>query len=287
MTMTDAGKGGTGQAVLGRGWLARRRGLLAVVIVVVAVWLGFALTGSKSESVGRPASPTETVADPTVPPGRRYTDEKLGLDEFIDEYVEIMMTPVDTRFRSSNDRGEYRAERNRYFEHEATGHERERLHFERNLTLVFDHAYDDLPADPGVGGLLDQAFEDAMDRCAQARGWPSVQLYGVSKADVEQFEADLGLSLDEFLDLRHECAQQAASYPTLDSVVRDELLGRLGEHYRAAVYEYLLEFADAEVPLVDHEGAPRPLEERLINICLKDPDPAQCAAEFRVELPAE
>ena len=160
------------------------------------------------------------------------------------------------------------------------------MHLERNLTLVFDQAWEDLPTDLGTGGLLDQAFEEAMDECARAAGWSSVQLYGVSNTDVERYQIEFGLSLDEFLDLRFRCAQEAATYPTLDSEIRDELLDRIREHYRTAAHEYFREFPDAEVPLVDHPGAPRPLEERLIKICLKTPDPAQCAAEFRVELPA-
>ncbi len=300
--MTDTGEEGTGQAVLDRGWLARRRGLLAaviaVVIVVVAVWLGFALTGSDSASVGRPASPAETVAEPTLLPGRRYSDEDLGLDELIDEEI----LPFDARYRSSAEASERLDEVFRYLEDEAVGHERERMQFENNLALVFWQADERNPPDRE---RLDRAFRSAMDECAAAAGFEGVMLYDDPDIDPERYQSDgagllaeelarldryeseFGLGRVSYLDLRHECAQQAASYPTLDPVVRDELLGRLEEHYRAAVYEYLREFPDAEVPLVDHEGAPRPLEERLINICLKDPGPAQCAAEFRVELPAE
>ena len=105
-------------------------------------------------------------------------------------------------------------------------------------------------------------------------------------ARLDSYETQFGLGREAYLDLRHECAKQAASYPTLDPAVRDELLERLRGHYREAVYEYLREFPDAEVPLVDHPGAPRPLAERLIKTCLKYPDPASCAEHFRVELPA-
>ena len=292
--MTETGTHEAGRAASGRERSPRRRRLVvavtAVVLVTVAVWIGFASKSSDSgpidgETVGRTVSPSATPPSFSVPAERRYSDEELGLDAVIDDFVEIM-TPVDTRFRSTSDRHEYRFERHRYMEEEAVGHERERLWFEFNLASAFANSYDDLPADLGDSGLLFQAFEEAMDRCAQAEGWPGVRLYGVSQSDVEQFEIDFGLSLDEFLDLRYECAQQAATYPTLDPLVRDELLGRLREHYRAAAHEYLREFPDAEVPLVDHEGAPRPFEETTIWICQKEPDPAACAAEFRVELPA-
>lgn len=288
--MADAAKEATDRVAQRRrrSTLCRRVLITAGIAIVVSasIWLIFALARSGAESSDRPQQSAQIAADSTVQQERRYSDKALGLDKVIDEYVRTM-TPVDVQFRSSSDRHEYRTERNHYFEHEAIGHERERLHFERNLVIVFDHAYDGLPADLGFGGLLESAFEEAMDQCAHANGWADVQLYRVSKSDVEQFDIELGLSLDEFLDLRYECAQQAAAYPTLDPAVRDELLGRLREHYLAAAYEYLREFPHAEVPLVEHEGSPRPLEDWFISICRKEPEPAICAAEYRIELPVE
>ena len=265
----------------------RRLLLLAVAIVAVAgtavaIWLSIDRSGPETGQEAAPDPALEDTAPAEPPPGRRYTDEKLGFEEVFQK----LTTPRYARFRSEREASEHNSETERHFAEVATGHERERMHFEHNLASVYWKAYDDLPSDLRFGGLLDQAFEEAMDECARARGWPSVQLYGVSNTDVEQYEAGLGLSLGEFLDLRHECAKVAASYPTLDRAVRDELLERLKDHYRAAVYEYLREFPDAEVPLVDHPGAPRPLEERLIGVCLKTSDPAQCAVEFRVELPS-
>ena len=300
--MNDAGEEGTSQAVPGRAWLTRRRGVLAAVIavaiIVAAVWLGYALTGSDSASVDRAVSPIETVADPNLLSGRRYSDEELGLDGLID--AEIML--FDARYRSSAEASERLDEVFRYLEEEAVGHERERMHFENNLALVYWQADERNPPDREP---LDRAYRSAMDECAAASGFEGVMLYDDPDIDperyqsdgagllaerlarLESYESDFGLARESYLDLRHECAKVAASYPTLDPVVRDELLGRLREHYRAAVYEHLREFPDAEVPLVDHPGAPRPLEERLIGTCLKDPEPAACAAEFRVELPAE
>ena len=266
----------------------RRRRLLLIIaagalaIATATIWFVIAMVGSNSDAGSGHLPSTETVTDLSLWPERRYSDEELGIDRMIVEHL----TPVWTHFRSLSDWDAHLTERNRYLDHEATGHERERLYFERNVAWLLSNKYEELPANLGRGGTLDQAFEEAMDRCAHAQGWPDVQLYGVSNTDVEQYEADLGLSLNQFLDVRHECTKVAATYPTLDPAVRDELLGELKEHYRAAVHEYLREFPDAEVPLVDHLGAPRPLEERLIEICLKTPDPAQCAAEFRVELPA-
>ena len=270
-----------GRPVWRRRWLPVAA--TAVVLVAVLVWLGLTLIGSDTEPSDRGRGSADAGDDGVVLPGRRYSDAELGIWEVFEEQI----APDYARFRSPQDATEYNEEKVRYMMYEAVGHERERMWFENNLASVYWGAFDELPADLGVGGLLDQAFEEAMDRCAAAAGWPDVMLYDVSQSDVEAFEEQVGLTLDGFLDLRHECAKEAASYPALEPAVRDGLLVRLREHYRAAVHEYLREFPDAEVPLVDHPGARRPLEERLIDTCLKGPDPVPCAEEYRVELPAE
>ena len=54
-----------------------------------------------------------------------------------------------------------------------------------------------------------------MDQCAADAGYPGVQVYDVSNDVVEQYERDFGLTLEMFLDLRHECGKYAATYPTL------------------------------------------------------------------------
>ena len=265
----------------------RRRLLLAVAIAAVAgtavvIWLSIDRSGPETGQQAAADPALEGTAPAEPPPGRRYTDDELGFEEVFEK----LTAPRYARFESEREASEHYIETERHFAEVATGHERERMHFEHNLASVYWKAYGDLPSDLGFGGLLDQAFEEAMNGCAQERGWPGLKPNVTSKADVDQAVEEFGLTHESFRELRHECTKQAATYPTLDPAVRDDLLGRMQEHYRQAVHEYLREFPDAEVPLVDHPGAPRPLEERLIKTCLKTPDPAQCAVEFRVELPA-
>lgn len=286
--MTDTGDEVSGASDPDRVRPVRRQrwllvAVITVLLVAVLVWLGFVLIGSDSESSGDSRRPADAGEDVTVQPGRRYSDAELGIWEVFEE----QFTPEYARFRSPQDADEYNRELWRYMWDEAVGHKRERMWFESNLAAVYWGAFDELPTELGSGGLLDQAFEEAMDRCAAESGWPGVTLYGVSQSEVDAFGEQFGLTLDGFLDLRHECAREAASYPTLDPALRDELLGRIREHYRAAVHEYLREFPDAEVPLVDHPGGPRPLAEQLIKDCQRSPDPPACADEYRVELPAE
>ena len=283
--MTDANKEETSRAVGGRRRLVLRRSALfalaVAVVIVIAIWFVVALSRSNSDSVGRPGATTADTSP--VPPERQYSDNELGLDQLISNEI----VPFDAQFRTFADWEEPYDERQRYFEQEAIGHERERMHFENNLALVFWRAYENLPPELGLDGTLDRAYDVAMAECADAAGWPGLRLNVNSRTDVDQVLEASGITYESFLDLRHECAKQAVTYPTLDPAVRDELLARLAEHYRQAVYEYLREFPDAEVPLVEHEGSPRPLEERLVKLCLKTPDPTACAAENRVELPAE
>lgn len=300
--MTDAPRGGLDAASPDNRRLGPRRAWLFVVVIGVAiasaVWVGLALSRSNSGSVDGTDSAGTMDDGSAAQSGRRYSDQQLGLDELID--AEIM--PFDARYRSSAEASEHLDELFRYLQEEAVGHERERLHFENNLALVFWQADERNPPDRE---MLDRAYRSAMDECAASAGFQGVMLYEDPDVDPERYqsdgagllaertarldsyEAEFGLDYESYLDLRHECAQQAATYPTLDPAVRDDLLGRIEEHYRRAVHEYLREFPDAEVPLVEHEGAPRPLEERLIETCLKTPDPPACAAEFRVQLPAE
>lgn len=303
--MTETGKDKTSGDSLRRQRLLVSCWLIAAVIAagIAAVWTGFALRTSDSEptdgvSVEGITSPTGTVTEPTVPLGRRYSDEELGLDDLIDAEI----APFDARYPSFAEWEVSYDQRQRYLEEAAIGHERERLWFENNLALVFWQADERNPPDRE---MLDRAYRVAMDECAAAAGFEGVMLYedpdidpdryqydgagllAEETARLDSYESEFGLGREAYGDLRHECAKQAAVYPTLDPVMRDELLDRLREHYREAVYEYLLEFPDAEVPLIDHEGAPRPLEDRLISTCIKVPNPEQCAAEYRVELPAE
>lgn len=278
--MADAGSEGIGNRVPARRRPNRRR--RSWVVVLIAVVTAAVVVSCSLAS----------------PPDRRYSDEELGLDELIDAEI----VPFDARYRSSAESSDQLDETFRILEEEAVGHERERMHFENNLALVFWQADERNPPDRE---LLDEAYRSAMDECAVSAGFGGVMLYEDPDIDPERYQSDgaglleeelarldnyeaqFGLDYESYLDLRHECAKQAASYPTLDPAVRDELLERFREHYRAAVYEYLREFPDAEVPLVDHEGSPRPLEDWLVRLCLKVPDPAECAEEYRVELPAE
>lgn len=217
-------------------------------------------------------------------PPRQYSDEELELDEIIDD--EMLVALPYAKYRTDG-------ERHRDLPDLPTdpavgsGHERERSYFEFLVGLVLLAAGDALPPDVALdSGVLHDAEDEAMDQCATEAGWPGVRLYDVSQDLGEQYEREFGLTLDQFLDLRHECSQYAANYPTLDPAYRDELLARRRAHYMTAVREWMEKNPELVVPVEYHEGANRPYEALLVKTCLESgADRAECAREKQVTLP--
>lgn len=215
--------------------------------------------------------------------GNRYSDEQLALSPVVDYYLSL-----ENRFahyRTSEEAWAAEDERTDRL-HGTSGHERERLIFEERLFAVMLVAGDTLAEEVGRHrGVLHEAFEDALGECAADSGWSSVQLYDVSNSDVEAYEREFDLTLEMFLDLRHECSKYAATYPTLDPAYRDELLARRRDHYMAAVRTWMDSNPHLVVPIEYHEGANKPHEDFLVQACLQAEDPQECAREERVTLP--
>ena len=147
-------------------------------------------------------------------------------------------------------------------------------------------ADDTSPADVALGsGVLHDALYEAVDDCATEAGWPGVQLYDVSNDVVLGYERDYGLTLEMFLDLRHQCSKYAATYPTLDLEYRDELLAKRRAHYMEVARDWIAANPGLVVPVEHHEGDNHPHEDSVIEACLEFDDPEACAREERVTLP--
>ena len=56
------------------------------------------------------------------------------------------------------------------------------------------------------------------------------------------------MSYFEYMQLLHECGKFAATYPTLDEAVRDQLLAAQRAHYAQAVLAGLDEVPAVEIP---------------------------------------
>ena len=70
-----------------------------------------------------------------------------------------------------------------------------------------------------------------------------------SAEEFDQFAESLGFTRDELLDLRHSCSRYAATLPSLDPGVREDLFRLLHEHYLSAVQVLLAENPQATEPV--------------------------------------
>ncbi|WP_419838613.1 hypothetical protein [Candidatus Poriferisodalis sp.] len=122
-------------------------------------------------------------------------------------------------------------------------------HFESSVLRFADHAMTSLPeADP----MLHDAFFEVLEACGRASDWPDVELFVLHQGrsgDIMShlIEPTFGLTYFEYQQLRHQCARYAATYPTMDPVVRDKRLKPQREHFA----EVILDRLDNELPLVE------------------------------------
>ena len=230
---------------------------------------------------------SEIATEVPMHPARRYSDEQLGLYEFIDEIV--FYRTYYAQYRTVDDFHAGRDAEIHRIQREAYGHERERLQFERDIEGAIRTGYRFLPADIGPDGILEQAFDLWMAKCAAEAGYPDVVLEDESEEELLQYEREFGLSANDYYDLRHSCARRAASYPTLSRDVRDELLHRIRQHLLRAVHDYIREHGIVEIPVEHHEGDVHPLEESYVRRCLEweIAERESCAEYYRVELTEE
>lgn len=100
---------------------------------------------------------------------------------------------------------------------------------------------------------LHDAFFDALDQCCRASPWPAAELYVGGDPEPGEYPSrlvkrDFGMSYFEYMELLHECGKFAATYPTLDEAVRDQLLAAQRAHYAQAVLAGLDEAPAVEIP---------------------------------------
>ncbi len=98
--------------------------------------------------------------------------------------------------------------------------EREMLSIVRNAELFWSPA-------PTEVDLLHEAFFEAFEQCGRDSPWPDAKMAdreGNSADDVLYLDPDWSISLYEYRELLHICGRYAATYPTLEPDIRDELL---------------------------------------------------------------
>ena len=191
---------------------------------------------------------------------REYADEVVGVDEVIEEYLHSGQ--IFARFRTIEERYAHDDEQTRWLNEDASDTERNRWFYAEALVLQIIAAKEDMPKEIGPGGELETAHFDAMRACAEDHGWPADVLDDRPWDNPARDEAQTGPRREGYLDLRHECAQWAESYPTLDAIERDSLLALRDEHYRKAIKDFMVANPDIVIPRLD---------------------PSECTAEFLPE----
>ena len=198
---------------------------------------------------------SEIATEVPMHPARRYSDEQLGLYEFIDEIV--FYRTYYAQYRTVDDFHAGRDAEIHRIQREAYGHERERLQFERDIEGAIRTGYGFLPADIGPDGILEQAFDLWMAKCAAEAGYPDVVLDDETEEELQLYEREFGLTADDYyFDLRHSCARRAASYPTLRPGL---YVTNLLRPYEAALIDgecmtISVNFDIVEIPVEHHDG---------------------------------
>lgn len=110
----------------------------------------------------------------------------------------------------------------------------------------------------GGSQVLHDEFFAALENCGRDSQWPGVELFvmgdgrGYDVGDYYVTGLPFGLSWFEYLELRHQCARHAVTYPGLDETLRDELLAPQRAHYARALIDGLADNPHIEVPARYH-----------------------------------
>ena len=93
---------------------------------------------------------------------------------------------------------------------------------------------------------LHDAFFEVFEQCGRDSPWPEVEMFVMGDGYAGDywphlFESDFTLSYFEYKELLHACGRYAATYPTLDPRIRDELLAPQRAHFATTVLDELFD----------------------------------------------
>ncbi len=189
---------------------------------------------------------------------------EAGLFEFLESYI-INIPPsasflaheeLSTAIREHGRLGETRAAGSAAvidFEHRvlvgASGAQADLVVDSMSRTAAEDG---DGPSDGAAPGELHEAFFDALEQCGRESPWPEVELFVMGNGYAGDYlpqlvQRDFDISHFEYRELLHVCGRYAATYPTLNPVVRDKLLALQRQHFA----EVILDWLDNELPVVE------------------------------------
>ncbi|MCY4176040.1 MAG: hypothetical protein OXD37_06865 [Acidimicrobiaceae bacterium] len=221
-----------------------------------------------------------------------YSEEEIGVEYLIDEYISRRFSPILTRHRSYEEAREAEEAAINNLD-KSSVEARDRDLFEQTIRFVFFAASEAMPPETlaAVDELYD-AFYDSLDLCVERSEWPGIQLYyyddeGYYSAGVDQFFRAVelyGLTLDEFQDFEHECNKFAATYPSLNSQRRDELVNIRRDYFLEVLRLWMLDNPETVVPMTYEQSINHPYQDYIREICRAAENPEECARSEGITL---
>ena len=270
-------------------------GRRVVVYLVGLLWLaggivaGSACSGLVVDAERTGGQGTGTRDGENAPAINVYSDEEIGVDALVDSDLAEIHPFVRYRTVEEHD-DEMFADWDDF--HFLPVEKRDRLFFEQEVNLVLWTAREARPEEiERIEMLLFDAFYDSLDLCAEESEYPDIQLYLEEGGEYypvwPEGEAQRnGISVDEFLDLRHECSKFAVSYPVLDPEYRDELLKTRRDYYLEVLRSWMAGNPGLVVPLDYENSVNHPYQDYVRRVCTAEADdPEACAREAGVSFP--
>ena len=269
--------------------MSRRRTRRQLSAQAVVLWVALLAVSCSDGDSSRQATegspePAEAARYGATGGGQGYTEEEIGLDYLVNEY--IAGDHILARYRTYEDHREASSAAGDF--RSLSVEERDRVIFEQAVQLLLLAADEALP--PEVEAASDEmwhAFYRSLDLCVERSEWPEAKLYevvsdGYISGSYEVFEAAqqlYGMTLDEFIDFEHECHKFAATYPALDREYRDELLERRRGFYLERLRSRLRDNPEMVVPMTYEQGVNHPYQDYVREICQTTEDPQECARQ--------
>ena len=222
--------------------------------------------------------------------GQGYTEEEIGVGLLVDEY--FADNHILARYRTYEDYHEASVAEGHF--RSLSVEARDRVFFEQAVSLLFLATDEAAPAE--VSAAADElwhAFYKSLDMCVERSEWSEAKLYSVRSdgylsATYDEFQSDIqqhAMTLDEFLDFRHECHKFAATYPALDRERRDDLLAIRRDHYLEILRLWMQANPELVVPMTYEQSVNHPYQDYVRDICEAADDPQECIRLEGVGLP--
>ncbi|MCY4067988.1 MAG: hypothetical protein OXE79_02610 [Acidimicrobiaceae bacterium] len=223
-----------------------------------------------------------------------YTEEEIGVRYMVDEYISHRFGSILTRYRSYEEAMEAdEAAIYNKTDEPLSVEARDRDFFEQTIQFVFLAASEAMPAEvsKAVDKLYD-AFFDSLDLCAENSAWPDIQLYyyeneGYYSPGPDQFNHAVqkyGVTLRDFEDLEHMCHKFAATYPSLTSQRRDELVNIRRDYFLEVLRLWMQDHPEMVVPMTYEQSINHPYQDYIREICRAAENPEECARSEGITL---